>query len=131
MGMHDCEIFGHMLYSPDLSYNELYALEADLIDELRDALEQAGAEHVDLTAQGDALRMQCVLARYEEAAFHSLCDAVAAFLPKSVQGRLLCVHKDLHVVHLYCFLENGWKEAAMDISMRACRTDCALPGPQE
>lgn len=120
MVKHNCELFGHMLYSPDISYNELYALEADLIDELHDALEKIGAEHIDLVGLGDALRVQCVLTEYSEPIFHDLCDTVAEFLPKKVLGRFLFVHKDLSVVHLYCFLENGWKEAAVDISMQAC-----------
>ncbi|UZP66799.1 hypothetical protein N1030_14450 [Desulfovibrio mangrovi] len=121
MAKHDCEVFGHMLYSSELSYNELYAIEADLIDELQAALERINAEHIDLVGLGDALRMQCVLTDYDEIVFHELCDAVAAFLPKKVQGRLLFVHKDLSIVHLYCFMDGGWKEAAVDISMKACR----------
>lgn len=121
MVKYDCEVFGHMLYSPELSYNELYAIEADLIDELRSALEEIGAEHIDLSGLGDALRMQCVLYGYDEVVFHGLCDAIAAFLPRKVDGRLLFVHKDLSIVHLYCFANGGWKEAAVDISMKACR----------
>ncbi len=136
MAKHDCELFGHMLYSPDLSYSELYAIEADLIDEMHDALEQIGAEHIDLVGMGDALRIQCVLSEHDEPIFHDLCDAVARFLPATVQGRLLCVHKDLSVIHLYCFTGKGWKEATVDISMQNCligveTTPLVEPGEQD
>ncbi len=121
MATYDCELFGHMLYSPELSYNELHELESDLIPALQTALTAAGAEHIDLLGQGDALRMQGVLPEHMEADFHALCDTIAAFLPPTVTGRLLFVHKDLAVLHLYLFTEKGWKEAALDVSMGICR----------
>lgn len=121
MASHNCELFGHIRYRSELSYNELYAIEADLIDELHAALSRLGADHIDLVGQGDALRAQCMFAEYDEALFHALCDAMAAFLPASkVRGRLLFVHKDLAMIHLYCFHDTGWKEAIVDTSDAAC-----------
>lgn len=120
MARHNCELFGHISYSAELTYNELYALEADLIDELQNALQGHSALHIDTVGTGDALRVQCVFAEYDEGQFHALCDDVAEAIPANVRARFLFVDKSLTVIHLYCFTNKGWKESALDISAEAC-----------
>lgn len=113
MAKFDCELFGHFVYGPELSYNDLLAREAELVDALQGALDASGGEHIDFTPTGDALRVQCVFANHEETAFHAACAAVAPLLRGDVEGRMLFVDKGLDLLHLYLLADGVWQEAAL------------------
>lgn len=113
MAKFDCELFGHFFYGPELSYNDLLAREAELVDALHGALDASGGEHIDFTPTGDALRVQCVFAHHEETAFHAACAAVAPLLRDNVEGRMLFVDKGLDLLHLYLLADGVWQEAAL------------------
>ena len=120
MAKYDCELFIHISYSASLSYNELYAVEADLTDELQEGLAEHGAEHIDVVALGDSLRVQCVFLEYSQSAFHTLCDSVAGNLSEDVTARFLFIDKELGSAHLYCFKSKQWKERVLDLSPTEC-----------
>lgn len=113
MAKFDSELFGHFEYGPDLTYNDLLAREAELVDALNIALADAGGAHMDFTPTGDALRVQCVFARHEEESFHAACAAVAPLLRGNVEGRMLFVDKGLAALHLYLLADGCWKEASL------------------
>ena len=113
MAKFDCELFGHFVYGPELSYNDLLAREAELVDAIHAALDASGGEHIDFTPTGDALRVQCVFAHHEEAAFHTACAAVAPLLRGDVQGRMLFVDKGLDMLHLYLLADGRWRESGL------------------
>ncbi len=100
MAKFDCELFGHFVYGPELSYNDLLAREAELVDAIHGALDASGGEHIDFTPTGDALRVQA-------------CAAVAPLLRGDVEGRMLFVDKGLDLLHLYLLADGTWREAAL------------------
>ena len=73
-----CEMYGQIFYSPELSYNDLYAHEHRLVDELTEFLNTNSAMHLDFTPDGDSLRFQCELDTYGEDIFHQLADGISA-----------------------------------------------------
>lgn len=113
MAKFDCELFGHFVYGPELSYNDLLAREAELMDAIHGALDANGGGHIDFAPTGDALRVQCVFARHEEAAFRTACAVVAPLLRGDVEGRMLFVDKGLDLLHLYLLADGRWREAAL------------------
>lgn len=111
-----CEMYGQLFYSPDLSYNDLYAHEHRLIDELTEFLNANRAAHLDFTPDGDSLRFQCELDNYAEDFFHGLADGIMAMLSPEIEGRILFVDKaTLGVVHVYAVGDKDWQEAAIGI----------------
>lgn len=113
MAKFDCELFGHFVYGPELSYNDLLAREAELVDAIHGALDASGGEHIDFTPTGDALRVQCVFAHHEETVFHAACAAVAPLLRSDVEGRMLFVDKGLDLLHLYQLAGGRWRESGL------------------
>lgn len=111
-----CEMYGQIFYSPELSYNDLYAHERRLADELTEFLNANSAMHLDFTPDGDSLRFQCELDTYGEDIFHQLADGISAMLGEDIEGRLLFVDKaTLGVVHVYALKHDNWQEAAIGI----------------
>ncbi len=111
-----CEMYGQIFYSPELSYNDLYAHEHRLVDELTEFLNTNSAMHLDFTPDGDSLRFQCELDNYGEDLFHDLADGISAMLAEDIEGRLLFVDKaTLGVVHVYALGHEHWQEAAIGI----------------
>lgn len=116
MATYNCELFIHVRYSAELSYDELYEVEAKLTEELQQALEEHDAEHIDVVTQGDALRVQCVFAEYAEAAFRELCDSTAGCIKDSLSARFLFVDKDLESAHVYYFEDAAWEEVPLNLA---------------
>ena len=111
-----CEMYGQLFYSPDLSYNDLYAHEHRLLEALTNFLNDNGTQHLDFTPDGDSLRFQCELESYEEDIFHHLADGIMKMLDPDIEGRLLFVDKaTLGVVHVYAINDKDWQEAAIGI----------------
>ena len=135
MSVHQCEVFGHFFYSPELSYAELLEREAVLIESLDRTLQDLGGVHIEFTSEGDSLRVQCLFSAPEEGMFHAACDAVLPVLGHDMEGRFLFVDKDLKGLVLYCLAENQWKEAHMVLpsaaeGIRTAEKDppvCVLP----
>ena len=98
------EMFGHFIYSPELSYEDLMAKERLLIQTVDDILQNAGTEHIQFESLGDVMRVQCAFAEHDDALFHSLCRKIAPYVNKDVEARLLFVDKNLHVMNLYTIL---------------------------
>ncbi|MGX7950250.1 hypothetical protein [Oleidesulfovibrio alaskensis] len=115
MAKYDCEMFGFFSYSPELSYNELYALEESFRSTLHDALAAHGADYMQYEPEGDALRVQCVFAGCEEEVFHAVCDTVVRSMSGHVHGRLLFVNKNLQELLVYRLQHTGWSEAAVSL----------------
>ena len=120
MSAYQCELFGHFVYSEDLSYADLLERETDLMGAFDRLLRDMDAAHIDFTPTGDALRVQCMFADAEDALFHSVCDAAAPLLANDIKGKMLFVDKDLAHISMYYLEKSAWKEAAI-----------ALPGARE
>ena len=108
-----CELFGHFVYSQDLSYHDLLKREAGLLEALEGVLRGRDAAHIDFTPSGDVLRMQCMFPKPDEALFHAICEEIAPLLGEDIEGRLLFVDKNLSHAGFYCLAGSAWKETPL------------------
>ena len=104
------ELFGQFSYDDSLTYEELLVLEKSLMAEIREILLQAGAVHLDFTPMGDALMCQCAFESHQLEIYRDRAEATARHLPHGVNGRLLCLDKNLAVQHLYWIMRGQWQE---------------------
>ncbi len=116
MSKYECEIFGLINYSPDLSYYELYAEEERLVCGLQEAFENRDAHHLDFWGAGDALQFQCALRDFELDIVRELCDETAALLEGGLRGRILTLDKHLSRVHVFYLHPKGWEEKGHHIA---------------
>ncbi|MDR2669560.1 MAG: hypothetical protein LBC14_06380 [Desulfovibrio sp.] len=120
MARHDTEMFCRFAYSPELSYEALLALDTALKVELTAILGEGGGEFIHFEETGDALRVQCVFAVYDEELFHALCDRIAPLTDGRTEAGMLFVDKDLQLLHVYALHDNTWRE---------CCVGLPAPGP--
>ena len=113
MARYKIELFGHIMYSPDLSYNDLLVREEEIKLTMQGILERAGADFIHFEALGDALRFQCVLPEEDDDNFSRICEALAPSMKNGLDGRMLLVDKDLDTLYYYTFVEGKWQEAAV------------------
>jgi len=113
MAHYATELFVQCVYSLDLTYHELLAVEGELKPSLTAALEQNGAEFIHFEEKGDTMRIQCVFSAHGEHLFHAVCDAFAPLMDSRVEARLLFVDKNLDVLHYYTISEKKWQEAVL------------------
>lgn len=109
------ELFGHIVYSPDLSYHDLLEREDQAKTKVQDALEKASAEFIHFEALGDILRFQCVLPEEDSVVFHAICDELAPFVSDGLDARLLLVDKDLDTVYFYSISGGKWQEGTVGL----------------
>lgn len=115
MAQHAAELFVQCVYSPDLSYDDLLALEGSLKLDLTEIMETRGGEFIHFEEMGDTMRAQCVFPEYRESLFHGICDSLAPFMDGRVEARLLFVDKDLDAVHFYAVSGNEWRESCVGL----------------
>lgn len=115
MAFHNVELFGHVVYSPDLSYDDLLSREEEIKVTAQGVLEKAKGEFIHFEALGDALRFQCVLPEEREEAFHAICDNLAPFVKNGLDARLLMVDKDLNTLYFYSITGGKWQEAVVGL----------------
>lgn len=113
MSQFTIELFGHIVYSPDLSYHDLLDREEQAKAKVQDVLEKASAEFIHFEALGDILRFQCALPEQNDAVFHSICDDLAPFVTNGLDARLLLVDRDLNAVYFYTIVNGKWQEATI------------------
>lgn len=111
MSFHKIELFGHVAYSPDLSYDDLLTREDEVKVMVQGVLEKAGGEFIHFEAQGDVLRFQCVLLEERDEVFHAICDDLAPHVQDGLDARLLMVDKDLSAIYFYSVTGGTWQEA--------------------
>lgn len=128
MSKFQCEMFGHILYDPELTYNDVLVREAALIDGMQAVLDEAEAYHIDFTPMGDGLRVQCVFHEHTETLFHNLCQKLVPLLDANVHGKLLFVDKGLDFLHIYLLGQGRFAEStlaipAVDVGLGAIARD--------
>ncbi|MDL2271759.1 hypothetical protein LJC23_01855 [Desulfovibrio sp. OttesenSCG-928-I05] len=127
MATYKTELFGHLVYSPELSYEDLLAREEEAKLLLQNVLMEHGAEFLNFEALGDTLRAQCVFSGGDEAFYQDICNAMSPVLRDGITGRLLFVDKDLEILHLYALADGKWQEAVMQLPQPGFLDLAALP----
>ena len=115
MSFHKIELFGHIVYSPDLSYDDLLTREEDIKVAVQAVLEKFGGEFIHFEALGDALRFQCLLPEERDAVFHGICDDLAPHVKNGLDARLLLVDKDLDALYYYSITNGSWQEGLVGL----------------
>jgi hypothetical protein len=113
MSFHKIELFGHVMYSPDLSYHDLLEREETLKLAIQEVLEKADGAFIHFEALGDMLRFQCVLPEERDEVFHRVCDGLAPHIRNGLDARLLLVDKDLDTLYFYALVMGKWQEATI------------------
>ena len=116
MAKYNCEIFGVVNYSLEISYHDLHEVEEGVILQLQETLERYGAEHLDFWGYGDSLQFQCALAEYDDQDLHSICEEIAGFLPQDIRGRMVGLDKGLNSLSVYYFTSGKCEYDEYDIS---------------
>ncbi len=107
------DMFAQFMYSPKLSYEELYEKEASIKEFTEKLLARAGARFANFEALGDALYVHCVFTDFDEDLAHKLCDELAIHMDSSLEGRVLFVRRDFSVLGFYALAEQKWQEAVL------------------
>lgn len=115
MSFHKIELFGHVLYGPDLSYDALLAREEEVKTLIQSVLDEAGGGFIHFEALGDALRFQCVLPEERESVFHAICANLAPHVKNGLDARMLLVDKDLDTLYSYSIAGGKWQEAVVGL----------------
>ncbi len=117
MATHQIELFGHVTYSPNLSYQDVLDREEKLKLEAQVLLSGVDADFIHFEAVGDALRFQCVFTDGGESLFHQICDGLCPMMDNGLAGRLLFVDKDLYTLHYYSLGKGTWQEGTLALPL--------------
>jgi hypothetical protein len=113
MAVYHTEFFGYFIYGQDLTYEELLSREEEFKLALQDILAGNEADFIHFEAAGDALRVQCAMKDTDEKVFQDICVKMTPYVQNGLEGRLLFVDKDLHVLCAYSLHERQWQEAVI------------------
>lgn len=115
------ELFGQLIYDPEISYEELLPLEERLIGLVTARLEGFSGRFITFESEGDRTYFQCLFQDFEE----SVCAAIGKELKGLTGGRaeyggrveckLFFVDKELSAVHFYAL--NQGKAAGRKIEL--------------
>lgn len=110
MDKNQTEIFGEFTYAESLTYEELLDIENELIQQIDNVFLDGGAEHLDFTPLGDILMFQCAFECRNLEILRDIAGELASSLPRGVQGRILCLEKDLASYHIFWIGHEKWQE---------------------
>ncbi|THB67776.1 MAG: hypothetical protein D6E12_07930 [Desulfovibrio sp.] len=116
MAKYNCEVFGLISYSLEISYHDLYEVEETLMADLQEVLENLGGVHLDFWGYGDTLQLQCCFSEFDLDTLGAVCRDMAAKLPRDVNGKLVCVDKHLRNLQVYYLGEGQCQGVSLDIA---------------
>lgn len=119
MNKNESEIFGEFTYAESMTYDDLLENEALLLEQLDNIFLEGGAEHLDFTPLGDMLMLQCAFEIKNLEILRDIAQEIAAFLPKGIAGRVLCLEKNLASVHIFWIRKGQWQEKEYKLSETA------------
>lgn len=111
-----CEMFAHFMYDTHLTYHDLLKLETRFMGTVQGLLRSQDADHINFTPMGDGLMVQCVFGDYAPERFRTLCQAISAYMPPTLSGRILFVDKTLDILHIFHLSHASWREHALRIA---------------
>ena len=115
MPKHRTELFGQLIYAPEISYEDLLPLEEQLTAFVTEKLEAAKAKFIHFEPEADRTCFQCVFNEFGEELFAS----IGAELKKRTDARCECklffVDKELSSVYFYALSKGKLKASKMDL----------------
>ncbi|MDR2826366.1 MAG: hypothetical protein LBV76_06175, partial [Deltaproteobacteria bacterium] len=110
MPKYSAELFGQLIYSPEISYEDLLPLEEELVLFVRQTLEHFNGQFISFEPEGDHTFFQCVFQNFDESFFTSVGQMLKDKIKDKVEGKLFFVDKALSSVYFYA-LNNGALQA--------------------
>jgi hypothetical protein len=95
------ELFGQLIYSPEISYADLLPLEEELMLFVRQTLEQFDGQFISFEPEGDHTFFQCVFQGCADSLFTSIGQTLKEKIAGLVEGKLFFVDKALSAVYFY------------------------------
>ncbi|MDR2893392.1 MAG: hypothetical protein LBV80_09985 [Deltaproteobacteria bacterium] len=124
------ELFGQLVYAPEISYEDLLPLEEKLIAAVSEKLEAAKAKFVNFESEGDRTFFQCVFNEFGEEFFASLAAQIKKDMDARCECKLFFVDKELVAAYFYAINKGKLKVGKMPLPA-AGPIDRALRGEQE
>jgi len=115
MPKHAVEIFGQVIYAPEMSYDELLGLETSAISLLTDLLEDLHVEFLAFESDGDRTFFQCALGTCDEKKAGNLAARLAEKLDSRLECKFMCVDRMLFE-HLF-FAINRQEHKEMKLTL--------------
>ena len=93
MARYPCEMFAQFYYSPDLTYDELYRLEEELIQKMDIIFSEEGGIHLEFWPDSDSFAVQGQFDEFSRYKFDRMVEQIKTLLPLAVQSRILLVNR--------------------------------------
>jgi hypothetical protein len=107
------ELFGQLIYDPEISYEDLLPLEEELINLVTARLEEFRGRFITFESEGDRAYFQCLFQDFGAAMFANISKSLKNLtvgkgglgglgdLGGRIEGKLLFVDKELSAVYFY------------------------------
>ena len=105
MPKYRAELFGQLIYSPEISYEDMLPLEEELILFVRQTLEHYHGQFISFDPEGDHTFFKCVFQTFDEDLFAALGQRLKDKISDKVEGKLFFVDKALASAY-FCALNN-------------------------
>lgn len=95
MPKYQTELFGQVIYSAEISYDALLALEAEMQSFIVESLEAAGGEFLAFESEGDRTFFQCAFQSCDAKLAEKLAKRFAGRIDKNLESKLMFVDRML------------------------------------
>lgn len=106
MPKYSTELFGQLIYAPEISYDDLLPLEEELTGLVTQTLEEHKAQFIHFESEGDRTFFQCVFRDFGEEFFGAIARTLAKRADGKVECKLFFVDKELGSAYFYA-LQKG------------------------
>ena len=109
MPKHRVEVFGQIIYAPEISYDDLLGLENEIVGLVSALLEDMRAEFIAFESEGDRTFFQCALQSCDREKAKSMAARLAEKIKDQWECKILFVDKMLFEHYFYALNQRGGK----------------------
>lgn len=109
MPKHRAELFGQIIYDPEISYDELLGLENDMKNFTLSTLEDCRAQFISFESEGDRTFFQCAFQECRQDLSEKIAAIFASRMTKQLECKLFFVDKMLYEHYFYIVTPRGGK----------------------
>ncbi len=122
------EMFCHLIYAENLSYEELLEKENQIIPDINQVLLELEASYINFEQLGDSLNVQCVLTSNELEQLKSMANDIASIASENIEGRIVLI--DAMLDQILCFFIVNGKCQAGELNLPSPRLGIAKRPPR-
>lgn len=101
MPKHRTELFGQFIYDPEISYDDLLALEEEVTAFISESLTKHGGSFISFEPEGDRTFFQCAFSEYSEKLFKDVCKTLRSKIGTQTECKLLFVDKMMQASYFF------------------------------